>query len=202
MSRFLRDIFHEMIRSLRARARRLLRCGRSGPTADRPSPSPSSVSRVPEGGSPSPFTTPSSPKNRIQHEPDTTDPLGADAPVTIPNDATISDSQAELSDRHSEEAQFLNPDKQDAPGAACEQDGPSPAVSFAGADQPPSSDDESVEPADVTGSDSFRHPLTEIIAPASRSRTPGATTSVSAELVFLDVSFGRIGSGCPRRAAP
>ena len=95
----------------------------------------------------------------------------------MPNDATISDSQAELSDRHSEEAQFLNPDKQGALDAAGEQDGPSPAVSFAGADQPPSIGDESVEPADVTGGDSFRHTLTEIIAPASRSRTSGATTS-------------------------
>ena len=95
----------------------------------------------------------------------------------MPNNVTISDLQAELSDRHSEEAQFLNPDKQDALDAAGEQDGPSPAVSFAGADQPPSIGDESVEPADVTGGDSFRHTLTEIIAPASRSRTSGVTTS-------------------------
>lgn len=95
----------------------------------------------------------------------------------MPNDVTISDLQAELSDRHSEEAQFLNPDKQGALDAAGERDGPSPAVSFAGADQPPSIGDESVEPADVTGGDSFRHTLTEIIAPASRSRTSGATTS-------------------------
>ena len=57
------------------------------------------------------------------------------------------------------EAQFLNPDKQGTLDAAGERNGPSPAVSFAGADQPPSCDDESVEPASVTGSDSIRHTL-------------------------------------------
>ena len=94
--------------------------------------------------------------------------------MKIPNDVVDVDSQTEPSDRHSEEAEFLDLDKvatQDSPDATDGQDDVSSTTPLAEADQPTPGDDESAKAADVAHNDPFRDAPTETAPTESKIDT-------------------------------